>query len=241
MFRQEKVKGIIFDYGGTIDSNGVHWGEVIWLGYQEFHIPISKDIFREAYVFAERTMGKTLLVMPKHNFLDMMEIKLNLQMMWLFEQGFIHDKEKLQQDSKAIAFWCYGNAKHTVNMARPIIERLSKQYPLILVSNFYGNISAVLKDFELDSLFMWIVESAVVGIRKPNPAIFKLGVEKLQLPADTIAVIGDSYDKDIVPAASIGCQTIWLRNTGWSEYTGKETADAIISDFSAIKDLFNLN
>ena len=28
----EKITGIIFDYGGTIDSRGVHWSEVIWDG-----------------------------------------------------------------------------------------------------------------------------------------------------------------------------------------------------------------
>ena len=26
------IKGIIFDYGGTIDSRGVHWSEIIWDG-----------------------------------------------------------------------------------------------------------------------------------------------------------------------------------------------------------------
>ena len=29
MFDFAKVKGIIFDYGGTIDSNGKHWAEVV--------------------------------------------------------------------------------------------------------------------------------------------------------------------------------------------------------------------
>ena len=27
------IKGIIFDYGGTIDTNGIHWSEVIWEQY----------------------------------------------------------------------------------------------------------------------------------------------------------------------------------------------------------------
>ena len=31
MFNLDKVKGILFDYGGTIDSNGMHWAEVIWM------------------------------------------------------------------------------------------------------------------------------------------------------------------------------------------------------------------
>ncbi|WP_080905403.1 HAD family hydrolase [Parabacteroides sp. Marseille-P3160] len=240
MFKLEKVKGILFDYGGTIDSNGRHWSEVIWEGYQNFHVPVDKENFREAYVFAEQTMGKSLLVLPEHNFLNMMEIKIDLQMMWLLEQGFLKDKIQAKKNAMAISFWCYGYAKHTATTARPIIEKLCERYPLVLVSNFYGNISTVLKDFELDSFFPWIIESAVIGIRKPDPAIFRLGVEKLQLPVDRIAVIGDSYSKDIVPAASLGCQTIWLKNKGWCEYSGKETADAVITDFSALEELFKL-
>ena len=27
------IKGLIFDYGGTLDSRGVHWSEVLWQGY----------------------------------------------------------------------------------------------------------------------------------------------------------------------------------------------------------------
>ena len=48
------VKGLIFDYGATIDSNGVHWSEVIWSGYNTTDIKIDKNEFRDAYVFGER-------------------------------------------------------------------------------------------------------------------------------------------------------------------------------------------
>ena len=35
-----KIKGIIFDYGGTIDSRGDHWSEVIWKAYPAENIKI---------------------------------------------------------------------------------------------------------------------------------------------------------------------------------------------------------
>ena len=34
------VKGIIFDYGGTIDSRGDHWSEVIWRAYMQAGVPV---------------------------------------------------------------------------------------------------------------------------------------------------------------------------------------------------------
>ena len=52
MFDITKVKGILFDYGGTIDSDGLHWAEVIWTVYQEREVPVSKEVFREAYLVA---------------------------------------------------------------------------------------------------------------------------------------------------------------------------------------------
>ena len=206
MFNLDKVKGILFDYGGTIDSNGMHWAEVIWMAYEALKVPVSKAVFRDAYVHGERTLGKNPIVKPHHTFLDMLRLKSDLQ----------------------------------IHSARPILEQLAERYPLVLVSNFYGNIESVLKDFGLDHLFGAIVESAVVGIRKPDPAIFRLGVDKLGFPADEIVVVGDSYDKDIVPATRIGCQTIWLKSIGWSAYKGNETADIVLSDFTEIKQVFAL-
>ena len=62
-----------------------------------------------------------------------------------------------------------------------------------------------------------MIESAVVGVRKPDPEIFNLGVKALGLPATDILVVGDSLDKDILPAQSLGCHTAWLKGMQWDE------------------------
>lgn len=240
MIRLDQIKGIIFDYGGTIDSNGLHWAEVIWQGYETANVPVEKAIFRDAYIFGERTLGKNPIIQPEHTFQDMLRIKIRLQMDWLIENGHLTAEQANKQLSDQVADWCYEYARKAIDNARPILNRLTEKYPMVLVSNFYGNIAAVLKDFGLDHLFGHIVESAVVGIRKPDPAIFQLGVDHLALPAKEIVIVGDSYDKDIVPATTIGCQTIWLKSIGWKPYEGNETADAVITDFQQTKELFHL-
>ena len=111
---------------------------------------------------------------------------------------------------------------------------------MVLVSNFYGNVSSVLEDFELLSYFQTIVESSVVGVRKPDPAIFELGVKALSMPAENIVVIGDSHSKDIVPASKNGCATIWLQGPGWGDDEEGATADVIITDFKELKNIFNV-
>lgn len=235
-----KIKGIIFDYGGTIDSNGKHWAEVIWDAYKNTQVPIDKKIFREAYVYAERYLATHPVIQPEDTFKDLLVKKINIQMKWLEENGFLPVSEKTCNYSLAISNQCYTFARSSVQKAKPIIEKLSERYPLVLVSNFYGNIESVLDDFGITHFFNQIVESAVVGVRKPDPAIFALGVKVFNLPADNVVVIGDSYKKDIVPARSLGCSGIWIKGPAWEEETTVSEADAVIYDFSELKNIFQL-
>jgi putative hydrolase of the HAD superfamily len=240
MLNLEKIKGVIFDYGGTIDSNGMHWAEVTRMAYEALHIPVNKDIFRQAYVHGERTLAKNRIILPGHNFWHVVRLKAETQIQWLIDNNYLPADAGFTKYTTGIADWCYAYAQMAVSIALPIIRKLSEKYPLVLVSNFYGNMDAVLKDFHLATLFNVVIESSVVGVRKPDPEIFRLGVKALGLAAGETVVIGDSYDKDVTPASAIGCRTIWLKRTGWNEYKGNETADSIITDFSELRNIFQL-
>lgn len=222
------AKGIIFDYGGTIDTNGIHWGEVIWAQYQRAATGINKELFREAYVHGERTLAKEPIIKPYHTFHALLEIKTKIQFDYLVSQGATHlsDNRKVTE----IVEGCYSQVLETLATTCKVVEKISKNRPTVLVTNFYGNMPVVLKEFSLDKYFDTIVESSVAGIRKPDPRLFALGVKAIGLPAEEIAVIGDSYRKDIAPARSLGCKAIWLKKICWEEEsieTGKEPTATI--------------
>lgn len=240
MLDLEKVKGIIFDYGATIDSNGKHWAEVIWDAYVDNQVPVSKEAFRDAYVYGERYLALHPVVQPNHTFKEVLLAKTDLQIKWLIEHDFLPDNANSPQYSLAISNQCYNFVRSVLKNAVPILQKLVSKYPLVLVSNFYGNIEAVLKDFGIDSYFNEIIESAVVKVRKPDPAIFELGVKALRLKADEVVVVGDSYKKDIAPAASLGCQTIWIKGPAWEADEPDATADLVITDFIELKAAFDL-
>ncbi|MDR2139036.1 MAG: HAD family hydrolase [Tannerella sp.] len=236
----DRIGGIVFDYGGTIDSNGVHWSEVLRHVFSRAQAPVAKEAFREAYVHGERTLGTHPLVQPHHTFLDVLRLKADLQVEWLRAHRALTAEQATPALKRQIAAYGYACARRSVEAARPVIAALAEQYPLALVTNFYGNMASVLNDFGLDAFFPILIESAVCGVRKPDPQIFGLALEALHLPAGKVAVIGDSYGKDILPAASLGCKTVWLKNTGWQTYTGNETADVIISGFEELKTVFGI-
>lgn len=241
MLEVNKIKGIIFDYGGTIDSNGTHWAEVLWKEYQREDVPVTKEQFREAYVYGERYLATHPVVQPNHNFYDLLKIKVDLQIRYLIDKEILEDNDKSASYILAISKQCYTFAKEIISNEKSILKALQNRYPMVLVSNFYGNVQAVLEDFDLLQYFDNIIESAVVGVRKPDPAIFGLGVEKLGLPASDIVVIGDSYSKDIVPSRKNGCQTIWLKGPGWGDDEPDATADVVIEDFEELKSIFHLD
>lgn len=209
------IKGVIFDYGGTIDSRGVHWSEVIWAGYQSSGLVVDKQDFRDCYVYAERELARVRHILPHHNFYDLLLIKMRIELGNLAEKGLV-EPESVENYAVNIARYCYDKARSSVEEARPVLDALYERYPMVLVSNFYGNVESVLADFDLLRYFKQIVESAVVGVRKPDPRIFGLGVEALGLKPEEVLVIGDSLRKDIAPAESIGCHVLWLKGKGWT-------------------------
>ena len=214
------IKGIIFDYGGTLDSRGVHWSEVLWQGYRQTGVPIDKETFRTAYVEAERALARERIILPQDDFHTLLRKKVALEVGYLPEQP---DEVTRQRWVDQIAAYCDHAAHTCIDEARPMLEELHGRFPMMLVSNFYGNIDEVLRAYGIRHLFKGIIESAVVGIRKPNPTLFRLGVDALELPAQQVLVVGDSLRKDIEPAEQLGCQVLWLKGKGWTEAEDQQT------------------
>lgn len=209
------IKGIIFDYGGTIDTNGIHWGEFIWNEYRKAGTGVERDKYRDAYVYAERYLAKYPVIEHTDTFELLLKKKIAIQFNRLRDINSI--AELTAENERKIIDNCYSQVKKTIKQSCSIVKELSNRFPTVLVTNFYGNMPVVLKEFGLTAYFKAIVESSVVGIRKPDPALFALGVETLGLKAEETVVIGDSYRKDIYPSCSLGCKTVWLKNICWED------------------------
>ena len=279
------IKGIIFDYGGTLDTRGDHWSEVLWQGYEHFGIGVADDeevepgvsihkqAFRDAYVYGERALAVNPIVTPDFHFEDILREKLILELNFLAGKELLEtgkdDSEKQAKlgnpgkdsdasseslflslsDSEirqiAVDMARYINAKTLALLKenKLVLEHLKQNgYPMVLVSNFYGNINQVLKDAGIDGYFKEVRESAVVGVRKPNPAIFALGVCALDLPASQVLVVGDTYGKDIIPAHKLGCHTLWIKGLQWEEKQVDESIpDGIIRKLSEMEEFLKIS
>lgn len=231
-----KTKGYIFDYGGTLDTAGCHWGKMLWHAYERQSIPVTEEQFREAYVFAERTLGKNPIIQTDYTFRKTLEVKLRIEFEYLQAKGYLCNSNFcLASMQAAVLDDLYERVRTITAKSKDVLVKLRELYPIALVSNFYGNLPVVLEEFGLSGLFNTVVESAVVGIRKPDTRIFQLGVDALGLPPEEITVVGDSISKDIAPAKRLGCQTVWIKGEGWTDQPEDTSmADRIISDLTEI-------
>ena len=77
---KDSVRGIIFDYGGTLDTNGRHWANVLWEAYQYIGIDVSEEAFRQAYVYGERALARHSIIQPQDNFHTLLRKKVELEL-----------------------------------------------------------------------------------------------------------------------------------------------------------------
>lgn len=226
-------KTYIFDYGGTLDTGGDHWGRVIWHAYERAGIPVGEEQFREAYVFAERKLGSEPIIKPSFTFRETLHTKLQIEMEHL---GINEGLTKVLDDLYALT------QKQTA-ASREVLLKLRETATLALVSNFYGNLRTVLSEFHLDDLFTVVVESAAVGVRKPDPAIYRLALTELecnhncQLPIlnSQLTVVGDSMKNDIQPAKELGLYTIQISGEPWDNInTTGISADRVITNLKEL-------
>ena len=233
------IKGIIFDYGGTIDTDGIHWGELIGEEYDKAGIGIGRELYREAYVHGERSLAKSPIIEPTDTFHTLLKKKIKLQFEYLSQQD--SQLRLTQEQADKIADACYARVNEALALTRSIVQKLAERYPMVLVTNFYGNMPVVLEEFGLTKYFNSIIESSVVGLRKPDPALFDLGVKVLGVETDEIVVIGDSYRKDIYPSSTLGCRTVWLKKICWEEEPIVEghAPTATIESLAQLPDIIN--
>jgi len=85
------------------------------------------------------------------------------------------------------------------------LDRLkSAGLKLGIVSNADGRVAADAKRFGLAKFFDVIIDSQVVGVEKPNPAIFQFALNALEVPPEETMYAGDIYAIDMLGARAAG-------------------------------------
>jgi HAD superfamily hydrolase (TIGR01549 family) len=85
-------------------------------------------------------------------------------------------------------------------------------YCLAIISNAAddNDVQTLVDNANIRSYFELILSSAAVGIRKPNPRIFEIALEMMDVPNSRVAMVGDTLEADILGAQNADIYSIWI-------------------------------
>jgi putative hydrolase of the HAD superfamily len=81
---------------------------------------------------------------------------------------------------------------------------------LAVVSNSDGRVEEALEAAGIRDRFDVILDSALVGVEKPDPAIFRAALTALAVAPHEALFVGDLYDVDVVGARAAGIEAVLL-------------------------------
>jgi putative hydrolase of the HAD superfamily len=227
------MNAVIFDFGGTLDTGGIHWYEKFLTIYSDLGIKIDRNIFREAFGYAERQMA--FHDNRELHFTECYARKISFQIQYMKEQGLLPYIDEVDRVSFSIAQNCRFEVDRHIDKYRHFLSELVQKYGLAIVSNYYGNLKLICEEFDIDRYFKIIVDSTLCGVRKPDPQIFQTALDELHIKPEEAVVIGDSYDKDIYPPHTLGCKTVWLKVKSWNDSGNASSADYVIGNLKELK------
>ena len=198
----QHLETLLFDFGGTLDAPGVHWLTRFHQLYPQVGLEVGPEQIKEAFYWADTQ----LLAHPEITTLQFLPLMLEHAALQLRYLGLpVHPYQQ-----QLAAGFCEA-ARRSLHISVGVLTALRQRFTLGVISNFYGNVATLCQECGLAALCDIIIDSAQVGVSKPEQRIFTLALEQLGCAPHRAAYIGDSFERDVLGARAAGLRTIWLR------------------------------
>jgi FMN phosphatase YigB (HAD superfamily) len=106
------------------------------------------------------------------------------------------------------------NWRYVLPGTREILERLSSNYKLGVISNSDGRIANLFAASDLAGCFLSITDSGQAGHEKPDRRIFEAALSSLNVSAEKSLYVGDIYSVDYLGAVNAGMHGLLLDPAG---------------------------
>jgi HAD superfamily hydrolase (TIGR01509 family) len=191
---------VLFDFGGTLDADGVAWKERFHRLFEAEGVRVGPARFDPVFYAADDVLVGTV---PETLSLEDTVLRVAVGV-----ATALRPEDATLGARVAARFLAEARACFEVN-AR-VLERLAQRYRLGVVSNFYGNLPTVCDNANVRRYFGVIVDSAQIGFSKPDPRIFLAAIETLGVKPGRTVMVGDSLARDMAGARAAGLAHIWL-------------------------------
>jgi FMN phosphatase YigB (HAD superfamily) len=194
---------VLFDFGGTLDADGLTWKERFHRLFEVEGVAVEPARFDAVFYAADDALVGAV---PETFSLEETVRRVADSV----ARELRPDDAKL---GSRVAASFLADARECFVSNAPILERLARRYRLGVVSNFYGNLATVCDNAQVRRYFGVIVDSARVGLSKPDPRIFMKALDALGIEPVRAVMVGDSLARDMAGARAVGMPHIWLTPT----------------------------
>lgn len=219
------LKAVLFDFGGTLDSDGVSWPHRFFPIYRDLGAAAEWDPFLKAFYRSDDSLAQ------RHRLegLDLTRT-VELQAEAVLE-ALAPERVALAAD---VARRFVAESRATFARNRPALEELRRHCRLGVVSNFYGNLESVLAGEGLLELFEATADSGRLGFMKPDARLFRHVLDRLGAKPDEAAMVGDSLPRDIRGAEALGMEHVWLDPAGQGPCCARGHSIRRLTELSAV-------
>ena len=194
---------VLFDFGGTLDAEGLSWKERFQRLFEVEGVVVGPARFDPVFYAADDALvGAVPESLTLHETVHRVADGV--------AQALRPDDAAL---GSRVAARFLADARACFELNAPILERLARRHRLGVVSNFYGNLATVCDNAQVRRYFGVIVDSARVGLSKPDPRIFMKALDALGIEPVRAVMVGDSLARDMAGARAAGMPHIWLTPT----------------------------
>ena len=191
---------MLFDFGGTLDADGLPWKERVFRLFADEGIVVARDRFDPCFYAADGALVGALAT----------TCSFQETVTRLVEGVAAALAPADRRVAGRVARRFLDDALATLAANTPLLAELAGRYRLGIVSNFYGNLTRVCEDAGIRSYFSVLVDSTQLGCEKPDPRIFHHALQALGVPASSATFVGDSLPRDMAGARGVGMRHIWL-------------------------------
>jgi HAD superfamily hydrolase (TIGR01549 family) len=104
--------------------------------------------------------------------------------------------------------------------------------PVVVVSNSEGKLEELFDNLGLGKTFDFVIDSFHVGVEKPDPAIFRIALDRFGMAPEAVLHVGDTYTADIVGGRAAGLQVALIDPFG--HYRGQYADVPRVADVAAV-------
>ncbi|MDY0040907.1 MAG: HAD family hydrolase, partial [Desulforhabdus sp.] len=181
-----QCKAIIFDFGGTLDSDGEHWLDRFFELYEKTAIDLPRELIKKVFYQVDDACCTDPQV-DRMGLRPLMKHHVHLQ----FEALELKDARK---EAHMVDLFC-AKTEYYLERNCQLLKRLRGPYKLGVVSNFYGNVSTICREAGLAECLAAILDSTQLGVGKPDPQIFRRALQEMGVVAEESIFVGDSYER----------------------------------------------